>query len=142
MYKLTHYKLKTIFYKFLYRKLGLELVPRDGSRAVQPGELGAVKLYRVHLSSSKSVNVSIITVILHIPLYCRCKYNLFYRPELLDEVVVMGEATAPTELSIPTMDLLIYGAAQEPVPPVAELRHELSSVYTTDAAKHLCRSGS
>lgn len=39
--------------KFLFRKLGLELVPRRGAEAVDPEDISLVELYRDHVESAE-----------------------------------------------------------------------------------------
>lgn len=45
--------LNSISLVFLFRKLGLELVPRRGAEAVDPEDMSLVELYRVHVESAE-----------------------------------------------------------------------------------------
>lgn len=39
---------------FCYRKLGLDLVPRQGAQMVEPDSMSVVELYHVHLVSAEN----------------------------------------------------------------------------------------
>lgn len=51
---------------WFYRKLGLDLVPRQGAQMVDPDSMSVVELYHVHVSSAESSQgVSVSWLIYH-----------------------------------------------------------------------------
>lgn len=55
MYRSIQFKVShRIYILYHYRKLGLDLVPRNGPLAVSPTEVGIVGLHNVHMTSDET----------------------------------------------------------------------------------------
>lgn len=59
--------------EFFFRKLGLDLVPRQGAHMVEPDSMSVVELYHVHVASAENtqgisvcytfeINVPLVTI--------------------------------------------------------------------------------
>lgn len=48
----------TKYIYFFYRKLGLDLVPRSGTLAVDPQKIGIVSLHQVHVNSAENAKAA------------------------------------------------------------------------------------